>query len=51
MAVVMEGGDSVIGLAVAHQVDSAVGGADDREEEALILYIGLTLAVEPTNRW
>ena len=44
-AIVVEGNDGVVRLAIAHQVNVGVG-ADEREEEAVLLHDGLTAADE-----
>ena len=46
LAVVAEGGDGVVGLVEAHQVDIVVGVLDETEEKAWLLHEGLTLADE-----
>ena len=46
LAVVVEGGDGVVDLAIAHQMDIVVGVLDEAEEEALHLHERLTVAAE-----
>ena len=45
LAVVLDGGDRVVGLAESHQMDVALD-EDERDELALLLHEGLTEAGE-----